>query len=42
VTVSFIGGGNGENHWSVASHWQILSHNVVWSSRRYGTLLCWS
>ena len=22
----------GENHWSVASHWQILSHNVVSST----------
>jgi hypothetical protein len=22
-------GGPGENHWSVASHWQTLSHNVV-------------
>jgi hypothetical protein len=32
VAVSFIGGGNQstqENHWSVTSHWQNLSHNVA-------------
>ena len=22
---------SGENHWAAASHWQTLSHNVVWS-----------
>ena len=32
VTVSFIGGGNWENHWPVISHRQILSRNVVWST----------
>jgi hypothetical protein len=25
----------GENHWPVASHWQILSHNVVSSTNRH-------
>jgi len=25
----------GENHRSVASHWQTLSHNVVWSTPRH-------
>jgi hypothetical protein len=32
VAVSFIGGGkwnSQENHWTAASHWQTLSHNVV-------------
>jgi hypothetical protein len=32
VAVSFIGGGPGENHRPVASHWQTLSHNVVSST----------
>jgi hypothetical protein len=27
-------GGPGENHRPVASHWQILSHNVVQSTPR--------
>ena len=37
VTVSFIGGRNGvpgENHRPAASHWQILSHNVVSSTHK--------
>ena len=44
VTVSFIGGGtkvSTENHHHVASHWQILSHNVVSSTlghERYSKL----
>jgi hypothetical protein len=25
----------GENHWSVTSHWQTLSHNVVLSTTRF-------
>jgi len=25
----------GENHWPVASHWQTLSHNVVYSTCRH-------
>jgi len=25
----------GENHQPVTSHWQILSHNVVWSTRGF-------
>ena len=29
VAISFIGGGPGQNHRPVASHWQILSHSVV-------------
>jgi hypothetical protein len=29
VAVSYIGGGPGENHRPVASHWQTLSHDVV-------------
>jgi len=32
MAVSFIGGGNRENHWSATSHWQTLSHNVVSST----------
>jgi hypothetical protein len=28
MVVNFIGGGPGENHRPVASHWQTLSHNV--------------
>jgi hypothetical protein len=28
----------GENHWPVASHWQTLSHNVVWSKPRHERL----
>ena len=38
VAVSFIGGGSrvpGENHGPVASHWQILSHDIVSSASRY-------
>ena len=38
VEVSFIGGGRrstGENHGSAASHWQILSHDIVSSKPRY-------
>ena len=25
-----VTGGSGKNHWSVTSHWQILSHNVLY------------
>jgi len=38
MAVSFIGGGTGvpgKNHWSAASHWQTLSHNVVSSTPRH-------
>ena len=35
VVVSFIGGGNRENHRPVASHRQTLSHNVVSSTPRH-------
>jgi hypothetical protein len=32
MAVSFIGGGPGENHRPVESHWQTLSHNGVSST----------
>jgi hypothetical protein len=32
ISVSFIRGELGENHWPVAIHWQTLSHNVVSST----------
>jgi hypothetical protein len=38
MAVSYIGGGcavPGENHWSVESHWQTLSHNVVSCAHRH-------
>ena len=35
VVVSFIGGGNRENHRPVASHRQTLLHNVVSSTPRH-------